>query len=1145
MVRFIFMPPRKMTKQNFTCGFFVNSMNFEVDFNVDVITKPKPEFHALSDYLERGYPTKPTAYLIDRLQEEHENFVWPSKKLQYPLSLKHKNLDWSLTIKGDDAGSAYPAQKFFDEAIEKYLPQYAFIKNLIIPECKFTDILALDPQLHNINPEWSVDFFLPFADLVIEIDGSHHNSSSQREKDIKRDRVLKKHGIKTHRISTDRIANRSNGLASYFKALETELQAHTEIIEIASRFEANEANNHSSFYELTALTRLQRTLTALIAKGQLKNKSKIEITCDFTGAIDWVNLAYSDLKNTYESFRPYFPEKSNFPELELKLVREFSKECDVVKLDISLFKIADDAYDPTPDMVRVLSVLNGYEYFQTKKYNSVKKRARVTSSATIIENFTQYKASTKRNSARKFVYNTFKIPDFRTGQYEIIQSSSSANAVLGLIPTGGGKSLTFQFLGALETGCSIVVCPITALIRDHVLELNQFGFEKRAEYISAEIIGDEREFILENLDKGKLKFLFLSPEQFQKAEFRTRLQILGQKSRINRVVIDEVHCISEWGHDFRTAYLNLADTIASLIPKVPILCLTATAALKVIEDIQIEFNIEDDNILYFMQDSRSELTFNLINTANKNEALAKIIDENIQTQMMHEDSAFVVFSPLNNDSKTKPGLPQICVNLRQQNPDWKIGIFSGSRPKNWEARSDFAHLGLSYSETESYDTYKQKVQALFKQNKLKGIVATRAFGMGVNKPNIRLAIHYGMPQSMESLYQEAGRAGRDKKPANCVTLFTRERKVPDELHDPDTSLENIIQIQRELESSNGDLSQQLFFLTSSNKAIIIEADECIRELKSAREISKKQKLNRLAWLPLIEDQDDESSNRGGRTKEKIIYRLKQLGFVKDWTVDNFILGHYSVLWQDQDLDELSASILSTITKYTGEDSEAEKTKYKIEQILLSSSDEKERKLIELLLTWNYDHFVYQRRQSLKNLYEACDNFKDPVSFKRQLESYFQVDKTFSTFESLLQSGTSDAIKIMRSLLQTKTGNLRSRNVLENLSGTLSRYLESYQSNAGLNLLSGLLRLEKNEFDDADGENRFNSFLDQIQETQDVIMLIRLLVSFNKAQQDRAIEAILNRARNPDIAAIIFEQTGNLLAEAVVLKQLNERLEAIL
>ena len=127
-------------------------------------------------------------------------------------------------------------------------------------------------------------------------------------------------------------------------------------------------------------------MTALIAEGRLKNRSKIEIKCDFSGSIDWVDLAYLDLKNTYETLRPFFSEKSNFPELELRLVQKFINARDVVKLDLSLFKIADDAYDPTPGIVSVLSVLNGYEYFQAKKRNTVNKRARVNSSVSIKEN---------------------------------------------------------------------------------------------------------------------------------------------------------------------------------------------------------------------------------------------------------------------------------------------------------------------------------------------------------------------------------------------------------------------------------------------------------------------------------------------------------------------------------------------------------------------------------------------------------------------------------------------------------------------------------------------------------------------------------------------------------------------------------------
>lgn len=156
--RCIFMVNSERSQAHFSCGYFYNSMNFLVDGDVEAVSRPRGEFHSLADYLERGYPTKASNWLLEQLRKRDKDFVWPSEQTQYPMSLKHKDIDWSLTIKGDDEGERYPAQKFFNEQIEKYLPEYAFIKNLMIPECKFSEILAVDPATYNASPDWAVDF---------------------------------------------------------------------------------------------------------------------------------------------------------------------------------------------------------------------------------------------------------------------------------------------------------------------------------------------------------------------------------------------------------------------------------------------------------------------------------------------------------------------------------------------------------------------------------------------------------------------------------------------------------------------------------------------------------------------------------------------------------------------------------------------------------------------------------------------------------------------------------------------------------------------------------------------------------------------------------------------------------------------------
>ena len=317
--------------------------------------------------------------------------------------------------------------------------------------------------------------------------------------------------------------------------------------------------------------------------------------------------------------------------------------------------------------------------------------------------------------------------NFRPLQEEIIHSICSGKDTLGLMPTGGGKSITFQVSALTMEGICLVVSPLIALMQDQVENLKRIGI--KATTIHSGMPYSEIQQKLNLCISGYYKFLYVSPERLSSPYFRERLQSMN----ICLLVVDEAHCISQWGYDFRPAYLQIAD-IRQQIPHVPVLALTATATTKVIEDIQNKLLFKEKQVLkksFF----RSNLFYIVRQTEDKPYTLIYILHK-------VQGSAIIY---VRNRRQTR----EIATLLQQ------AGI-----------SANFFHAGLSREE-------KTNRQLQWKNNQCRVIVATNAFGMGIDKADVRLVIHLQMPNSLEEYFQEAGRAGRDEQKAYAIVLCSK------------------------------------------------------------------------------------------------------------------------------------------------------------------------------------------------------------------------------------------------------------------------------------------------------------------------------------------------------------------------------------
>lgn len=325
--------------------------------------------------------------------------------------------------------------------------------------------------------------------------------------------------------------------------------------------------------------------------------------------------------------------------------------------------------------------------------------------------------------------------EFRPSQLDIIESIGSGKDTLGLLPTGGGKSITFQVPALCQEGRCLVITPLIALMKDQVENLKKK--EIRAIALHSGLTFTQYKQCLDNIcynksndPRANYKFIYVSPERLSTDTFLEALPYMN----ISMVAVDEAHCISQWGYDFRPEYKQIAE-IRKILPGVPFLALTATATPEVAKDIQSSLLFKEENVKR-ISFYRSNLAYKVKHTESKDEELIKLLTKTPGSAIIY----------VRNRKKTK----EVSELLNQNN-----------------ISADYFHAGLD-------NAIKDLKQTDWKNNKFKVMVATNAFGMGIDKPDVRLVIHIDIPDSVEAYFQEAGRAGRDRNYAECILLYSKK-----------------------------------------------------------------------------------------------------------------------------------------------------------------------------------------------------------------------------------------------------------------------------------------------------------------------------------------------------------------------------------
>lgn len=1040
--------------KRFSANYLNTDCNFEIynlpDGNVE--GEDYSIFCVLQNILQRGSVTGMSRYLKDQLGSKsyrsEERFHFFSKFIP----------DWTGAIKGYEPTLRYPAADFYYNVVPDLFGNC--FQQMLIPEVKITDIVYTEAKAF-INQ--TVDFYLPQMKLVIEIDGSQHMSRSQAALDDKRDNLFRKSGVEIFRIQAKDIHNTDAYiyLKEYVAHYKDVLDEYEKSFTACLRFK----NIAEQFQPVLAI-RFQILLLELLKAGTISIGKTIKIAVKSTENCDYIKSSIDDLFIWLKNLYQLIGKRISQPETEIIVTEHFNAiPSDYIKIDISLCNKITNPKLLHSDVIYVATCWNQEkDYYEVQTAEKLKYNFGDDSMYDAEDYSNEFGGINARRLALRFMLqNITHFDEFRHGQERIIINALEGRDTIGVLPTGSGKSLCYQLTILLQPGISFCICPIKALMIDQHRNLLDMQIS-RVQYIMSSQETEEREDILRNFSNRKYQLTFIAPERFQSEDFRNRIGIISKDDNnyFGYAVIDEVHCMSDWGHDFRPSYLNLVKTIRKYCGDIILFGLTATASLNVLKNIEIEFDLKDRrNIVSVPEFTRQELNFDIDQCTVNNKSsvliekltLWKDIDDDVFMPNGKETRCGIVFTP--NVNKTYGCFPLAALIAKKLRAD--VRGYAGSEPNDWD------------SEKRSFEDYKKEVQQDFKDNRFSLLCATKAFGMGIDKPNVRYTIHYGIPASLEALYQEAGRAGRDKESAYCWIIYSPEYvDVKNDLLNAMGS--NSTELFRNTLKSmhynqRGDINSQAFLLSEG-----MQSD--YEELELATYILD---LYKESGCEIVDNAPFRANNR----LQKVIYHLAIIGVIEDWTVD-WKKETITVYFTDKCNEEIFATMEAHIHKY---DAEYDVRKLFAKVVETYEGMDYKAQVVLTFWEWYKATVLYSRKEALKNVIESCDEFvaqkkdnptKAANNFKDKMESYFRLDDIADRMGEV-----ADFPREYEKWFKILNLNVIEKKKIRGLIANLSRFLESYQNNIGLNFISGILNLLNHNFDTENGRNRLRNSLGSI------------------------------------------------------------------